>query len=66
LNLEHLRKERKKIIEIYQKIFQKEKNVTKALLQKEINQWEKVTDGRLKPFCQVAIYYLQRKLRKLS
>lgn len=66
LNLEHLRKERKAIITATQKILSKEKKITKAFLQKEINRWEKSKDGKLQSFCQVAVSYLNKKIQQVN
>jgi uncharacterized protein (TIGR02646 family) len=63
LNLEHLKKERKAIISALRKILSKEKIVTKSFLQKQISAWQKIEEGKLKPFNQVAIYYLEKRIK---
>lgn len=43
------------------------KNPSKADIQKEIRKWNgDLDDGVLEPFCQVAIYYLRKKLQRMS
>ena len=43
------------------------KNPSKVDIQKEIRKWNgDLDDGVLEPFCQVAIYYLRKKLQRMS
>ncbi len=42
-------------------------NPSKADIQKEIRKWNgELDDGLLEPFCQVVIYYLRKKLQRMS
>lgn len=73
LNISLLKRERRSIVDLVVKKINrtnKHQSWTKAVIQKEINFWkqeEKLEDGiiYLKPYCQVAIYYLNNKLRRL-
>ncbi len=73
LNISLLKRERKGILDLVIKRLTRntnDKNWTKTAIQKEINFWkqdEKIEDDvfYLKPYCQVAIHYLNNKLRRL-
>ncbi|HEY9648648.1 MAG TPA: hypothetical protein V6C88_19865 [Chroococcidiopsis sp.] len=42
------------------------KPVSKAAIQKELRKWNGETDdGELQEFCQIAVYYLRKKLKKM-
>jgi len=40
------------------------KKTTKAFLDKEKRKWEEKADGKFNPFCDVAVFYLNNKLRQ--
>jgi uncharacterized protein (TIGR02646 family) len=73
LNISLLKRERRSLVDlVVKKLNRTNKNQswTKAVIQKEINFWkqgEKVVDDivYLKPYCQVAIHYLNNKLSRL-
>jgi uncharacterized protein (TIGR02646 family) len=65
LNEKILVKNRKAILESIESGFMN-KNPSKADIQRELRKWNgENDDGNLEPFCQVVIYYLCKKLRRL-
>lgn len=66
LNTGILVKNRKAILDSLQTEFMT-KNPTKANVQRELRKWNgDNNDGNLEPFCQVVIYYLRKKLRRMA
>ena len=67
LNILTLRKQRIDVIESIQQWLEatsKKKSITKADIEKKITEWQIPENGQFRPFCQVAIFYLQKKLRQ--
>jgi len=67
LNLDSLKEKRAGIINSLQKLVNslfKNKPVSKTWLLKQIDEWNTPKDLRLKSFCQVAIYWLTKQLKK--
>ena len=67
LNFQTLRNHRKSVWEAAQKgltIKYRGKTCTKADIEKEIKRWNTKFDGQYREYCQVAIYYLQKRLRR--
>ncbi len=68
LNMQTLVNNRKEVLELVLKQLKSEYsqgNWTVAILNKKIQQWtNRQTDGRYKPYCQIVIYHLQKKLSK--
>lgn len=72
LNISYLQENRKKIRQIaidrLNRYYPKKKgeSFTKSELQQELNFWESIDkNGFSKEYCQVAVYFLQNKLRRL-
>jgi uncharacterized protein (TIGR02646 family) len=66
LNNQNLLKERKVILDALTKQIQTKfgtKTATKPFIQSQLNKWSS-RNGKFKPMCQVAVYYLQKKLQK--
>lgn len=66
LNNQNLLKERKVILDALMKQIQTKfgtKTMTKQFIENELNKWSS-RNGKFKPMCQVAIYYLKKKLQK--
>jgi len=67
LNTERLKKERESICKTIEYAINKEfknKTVTKSFLNENIKKWERQYEGKYNAYCQVAIFYLQKKLAK--
>ncbi|MBA3922889.1 MAG: TIGR02646 family protein, partial [Nostocaceae cyanobacterium] len=68
LNMQTLVNNRKEVLELVLKQLKSEYsqgNWTVAILNKKIQQWtNRQTDGRYKPYCQIVIYHLKKKLSK--
>lgn len=66
LNNQNLKKERKVILDALAKQIQTKfgtKTATKQFIESQLNKWSN-RNGKFKPMCQVAIYYLEKKLQK--
>jgi uncharacterized protein (TIGR02646 family) len=66
LNNQNLLKERKVILDALRTQILKKfgtKTVSKPFIENELNKWE-TRNGKFKSMCQVAIYYLKKKLQK--
>jgi uncharacterized protein (TIGR02646 family) len=66
LNNQNLLKERKVILDALRTQILKKfstKTTTKPFVESELKKWEN-RNGKFKPMCQVAIYYLKKKLQK--
>jgi hypothetical protein len=60
-------KERKVILNALRTQIQKKfgtKPVNKQFIETMLNKWE-TRNGKFKPMCQVAVYYLKKKLQKM-
>ncbi|MBO3457199.1 TIGR02646 family protein [Aetokthonos hydrillicola Thurmond2011] len=70
LNMQTLVNNRKEVLEIVLqqlKIQHPKGNWTEAILNKKIQQWShKQNDRKYKPYCQIVIYYLKKKLSSIS
>lgn len=70
LNIQTLVNNRKVILDILIQQLKSEQakgDWTAAMLNKKIKEWsDKQKDGKYKPYCQIAIYYLKKKLSKLK
>ena len=67
LNIQTLKEERKAIWQRLDQIMRKEfhnKPLSKSFVNQKIKQFEEMKDGKFEAYCQVTIYYLQKKLRK--
>lgn len=67
LNVSFLRREREAILEaIKQKINKRfgKGRPSKNFIKEELKLWESKNDGRIAGFCQVAIYYLKKELKR--
>ena len=64
LNESSLTRNRKAILIALQQGFM-EKNPSKIDIEKELRKWNGDTGGDLEPFCQVVVYYLRKKLKKM-
>jgi len=67
LNMESLIKIRKLVLDEAIKNFQKKHPVsqwTKEILEREISRWSSSSHGAYKPYCQIVIYYFQKKLSR--
>jgi uncharacterized protein (TIGR02646 family) len=67
LNNQNLLKERKVLLDALRTQFQKKfgtKTATKPFIENELKKWE-TRNGKFRPMCQVAIYYLKKKLQKM-
>ncbi|KYC39032.1 hypothetical protein WA1_34145 [Scytonema hofmannii PCC 7110] len=66
LNMQTLANNRKEVLEIVIQQLTKERpqgNWTVAMLTQKINEWNnKQQDGKYKPYCQIVIYHLKKKL----
>ena len=64
LNMESLVKNRKTVLDEAIQSFQKKHagQWTKEILAREINRWSSADHGAYKPYCQIVIYYFQKKL----
>jgi uncharacterized protein (TIGR02646 family) len=68
LNNQNLLKERKVILDALRTQFLKRfgnKTATKQFIETALNKWE-TRNGKFKPMCQVAVYYLKKKLQKVG
>jgi uncharacterized protein (TIGR02646 family) len=68
LNNQNLSKERKVILDALRNQFLKKfgnKTATKQFIETALNKWE-TRNGKFKPMCQVAVYYLKKKLQKVG
>lgn len=66
LNEDFLMKNRKALLDSFRKGFMS-RNPSKTDIQKELRKWNgELDDGMLEPFCQVVIYYLRKKLQRMS
>jgi hypothetical protein len=68
LNNQNLLKERKVILDVLRTQFLKKfgnKTATKQFIETALNKWE-TRNGKFKPMCQVAVYYLKKKLQKVG
>jgi uncharacterized protein (TIGR02646 family) len=65
LNESSLTRNRKVILNALQQGFMSG-NPSKAAIEKELRKWNGDDGGDLEPFCQVVIYYLRKKLKRLS
>jgi L-lactate utilization protein LutC len=72
LDLQHLVDERKRLIDNLKKEIESaskknlDKKAKKALLNTMLKNWSTPKKGKYKPFCQVAIHYINKKLVRLS
>ena len=68
LNMQTLVNNRKEVLELVLKHLISEyskKDWTVAILNKKIKQWsDRQKDGKYKPYCQIVIYYLKKKLSR--
>jgi len=64
LNESSLTRNRKAILIALQQGFM-EKNPSKIDIEKELRKWNGNEGGDLEPFCQVVVYYLRKKLKKM-
>ncbi|MBL7816698.1 MAG: TIGR02646 family protein [Saprospiraceae bacterium] len=67
LNIQTLVTERKKIWQTLEQRMRKEfgtKNPSKSFINQKIKEWSAQDEGKFKTMCQVAIYYLEKKLKK--
>ncbi len=69
LNTQTLANNRKEVLDIVIQQLTKERpqgNWTEAMLTQKINEWnDKQQDGKYKPYCQIIIYFLKKKLLSL-
>ena len=66
LNNQSLVRERQVILEGLKKQINKEskgKNITKSFLTASLKEWENRVENQYRPLCQVAIYYLRKKMK---
>ena len=66
LNNQSLVRERQVILEGLKKQINKEskgKNITKSFVTASLKEWENRVDNQYRPLCQVAIYYLRKKMK---
>jgi uncharacterized protein (TIGR02646 family) len=66
LNNQNLLKERKVVLDALRTQMQKKfgtKTANKQFIETTLNKWE-TRNGKFKPMCQVAVYYLKKKLQK--
>jgi uncharacterized protein (TIGR02646 family) len=65
LNYQTIVKNRKVTLEAtYEKLEKYKGTWSKEILQKEIDKWEGVNNEEYKPYCQIVIYHLRKKLAK--
>ncbi len=66
LNLETLRKNREAVLDEAIKSFQKKHpgQWTKEVLEREISRWSSLSNGAYTPYCQIVVYYFQKKLSR--
>jgi uncharacterized protein (TIGR02646 family) len=66
LNYQTIVKNRKVVLDTaYEKLGIYKGTWSKELLEKEINQWNNEHNDEYKPYCQIVIYHLKKKLAKL-
>ncbi len=68
LNNQNLLKERKVILDALRNQFLKKlgtKTATKQFIENALNKWG-TRNGKFKPMCQIAVYYLKKKLQKTA
>jgi uncharacterized protein (TIGR02646 family) len=70
LNMQTLVNNRKEVLEVVIKDLKSQHpkgDWTEAILNKKIQQWsDKQNDGKYKPYCQIVIYHLRKKLSSIS
>lgn len=70
LNMQTLVNNRKEVLELVLKQLKSQYpkgDWTEAILNKKIQQWsDKQNDGKYKPYCQIVIYHLKKKLSSIS
>jgi len=69
LNLETIKKARKEAYDEIMKRLDSEypnKSFTKTILEKKIAEYSQLKDGKYRPYCQYVIYFLRKKLSRLS
>jgi uncharacterized protein (TIGR02646 family) len=67
LNLQQLKNERKAILAGLEHKIQKKfkgKKVTKSFIHELLKEWSVRNENQLRPMCQVAIYYLEKKMKQ--
>jgi uncharacterized protein (TIGR02646 family) len=66
LNQETLRKNREAVLDEAIKSFQKRHagQWTREILEREISRWSSSNNGVYKPYCQIVVYYFQKKLSR--
>ncbi len=65
LNESSLTRNRKAVLNALQQSFMKG-NPSKTAIEKELRKWNGDNGEELEPFCQVVIYYLRKKLKRMS
>lgn len=64
LNLEMLKRNRKAALDAFQSSLADRGTLSKADWEKERQEWLERTNGRLKEYCQVVVYYLNKKIAR--
>ncbi len=65
LNERSLNRNRKAVLNALQQSFMRG-NPSKIAIEKELRKWNGDSGEELEPFCQVVIYYLRKKLKRMS
>ena len=66
LNYSRLKENRKAVLEVFLTGLPKSGELTQAKLEKWLHEWNEVShDGKLRPFCQVIVYWLRKRLARL-
>lgn len=65
LNLPFLVNNRKAVLEAFKQAIPKREPLRRATLEKWLRDWNgEATDGELKPFCQVIVYWIRKRLAR--
>jgi hypothetical protein len=65
LNMPFLMNSRKAVLSAFQKGFEKRGPFPQAVLEKWLRDWNGESDsGKLRPFCQVVVYWLRKRLAR--
>ena len=68
LNLAFLRNNRKGVLKAFQRAIEKRGTLSREALDRLLGKWNGESDpgGRLEPFCQVVVYWVQKKQKKFA
>lgn len=65
LNVAFLVNNRKVVLDSFTKALPRQQNLSRSVLEKWLNDWNGEThSGELEPYCQVVVYWLQKRLRR--